>query len=97
MPGLVSRYPPGAGIGGHRDALMFGPVVVGVSLGTSCHFKLRRDLDGTMRVYDALLPSRSWYVLSGEARVAWQHHIPPVSAMRYSLSFCTVRDPSRWD
>src|SRR3954454_4076295 len=29
---LVTRYPPGATIGWHRDVPAFGPVVVGVSL-----------------------------------------------------------------
>src|SRR4026209_802728 len=29
---LVSRYPLGAGIGWHRDAPMFGPIVGGISL-----------------------------------------------------------------
>src|SRR3954464_11706690 len=29
---LIARYPPGATIGWHRDAPIFGPAVVGVSL-----------------------------------------------------------------
>jgi alkylated DNA repair dioxygenase AlkB len=33
---LVTRYPPGAAIGWHRDAPMFGPWVVGVSLLSLC-------------------------------------------------------------
>ena len=33
---LVTRYPPGATIGWHRDASVFGPVVVGVSLRAAC-------------------------------------------------------------
>jgi len=31
----VTRYPPGAAIGWQRDAPMFGPTVVGVSLGAA--------------------------------------------------------------
>lgn len=93
---LVSQYPPGAGIGWHRDAPMFGPVVIGVSLGGTCRFKLRRTIEGVPRVYEALLDPRSAYVLAGEARQSWQHTIPPVRALRYSITFRTVRDPKRW-
>ena len=38
---LVSRYPPGAGIGWHRDAPQFGEVS-GVSLLTACRMRFRR-------------------------------------------------------
>jgi alkylated DNA repair dioxygenase AlkB len=38
-----------------------------------------------------LLP-RSAYVLAGEARSRWQHSIPPVDALRYSITFRSVRD-----
>lgn len=76
---------------------MFGPIVVGVSLGGACNFYLRREIEGTMRVYKVELPPRSAYVLSGEARTAWQHHVPPVKELRYSLSLRTVKDPARWD
>ncbi len=37
---LVTEYPPGAPIGWHRDAPMFG-IVVGISLGASCRMKFR--------------------------------------------------------
>src|SRR5438105_3240457 len=33
---LLTKYPPGAVIGWHRDAPMFGPAVVGVSLLSAC-------------------------------------------------------------
>lgn len=94
---LVSRYPPGAGIGWHRDAPMFGPMVVGISLGAPCRFYLRREIEGAMRVYKLELPPRSAYVLAGEARTLWQHHVPPVKELRYSISLRTVKDPARWD
>ena len=38
---LVTEYPPGAGIGWHRDKAVFGDVV-GVSLASPCVFRLRR-------------------------------------------------------
>jgi 2-oxoglutarate-Fe(II)-dependent oxygenase superfamily protein len=39
---LVSRYPPGATIGWHRDAPIFGPTVVGVSLASACRMRFQR-------------------------------------------------------
>ncbi|HET9752705.1 MAG TPA: alpha-ketoglutarate-dependent dioxygenase AlkB, partial [Myxococcales bacterium] len=39
---LVTEYPAGAGIGWHRDAPMFGPAVVGVSLGAAAKLRFRR-------------------------------------------------------
>ena len=39
---LVSRYPAGAGIGWHRDAPMFGPAIVGVSLGAPAPLRFQR-------------------------------------------------------
>jgi alkylated DNA repair dioxygenase AlkB len=38
---LVTEYSPGAAIGWHRDKSMFGDVI-GVSLLSSCIFRLRR-------------------------------------------------------
>src|SRR3712207_8467371 len=38
---LVTRYPPGAAIGWHRDAPAFG-VVAGVSLGSACRMRFQR-------------------------------------------------------
>jgi alkylated DNA repair protein (DNA oxidative demethylase) len=90
---LVSRYPPGAGIGWHRDAPMFGLKVVGVSLRSACRMRLRRDAGGELRVFELELPPRSAYVLGGKARSAWQHTIPPTKDLRYSITFRTLRRP----
>jgi DNA oxidative demethylase len=93
---LVSRYPAGAGIGWHRDAPMFGPTVVGVSLASASRMRFQQRADGTRRVYDLELAPRSAYVLSGQARSSWQHSIPPTKSLRYSITFRTLRNPSRW-
>jgi DNA oxidative demethylase len=93
---LVTRYPPGAGIGWHRDAPMFGPEVVGVSLGAPCRMRFQRRRAGERETYDLVLEPRSGYVLAGAARSAWQHSVPPVREERYSLTFRTVRRPERW-
>jgi alkylated DNA repair protein (DNA oxidative demethylase) len=87
---LVQRYPPGAQIGWHRDAPMFG-IVVGVSLGSSARLRLRREVDGERRAFELELERRSGYVLARPARTAWQHHVPPAKSLRYSITFRTLR------
>ncbi len=93
---LVSRYPPGAGIGWHRDAPMFGQAIVGVSLASPCRMRFQRRDGDVRRVFELELAPRSAYVLSGPARSAWQHSIPATRDLRYSLTFRTLRNPSRW-
>ena len=93
---LVSRYPPDATIGWHRDAPMFGPKVVGVSLLSACRMRFQRRSSNIRCVYELELAPRSAYVLSGEARSSWQHSIPPTKSLRYSITFRTLKNPSRW-
>jgi alkylated DNA repair protein (DNA oxidative demethylase) len=93
---LVSRYTPGAGIGWHRDAPMFGAAIVGVSLGAPCRMRFQRTAGGVRRVFALDLEPRSAYVLAGQARSAWQHSIPATKGLRYSLTFRTLRNPERW-
>jgi alkylated DNA repair protein (DNA oxidative demethylase) len=87
---LVTRYPPGAGIGWHRDAPLFGPQVVGVSLLAPCSLRFQRRVGETRRVWRQELAPRSVYVLSGAARWSWQHSIPPTKGLRYSVTFRTL-------
>jgi DNA oxidative demethylase len=88
---LVTRYPPGAAIGWHRDAPAFGSAVVGVSLLGACTLRFRRaDGNGWFR-YDRVLEPRSAYVISGTARTSWQHSLAPVRSLRYSVTFRTLR------
>jgi DNA oxidative demethylase len=84
---LVARYPAGAGIGWHRDAPMFGPVVLGFSLASPVRMRFR---DGSGSSAEAILEPRSLYILSGPARSRWQHSIPPVRNLRYSVTFRSV-------
>lgn len=92
---LVSRYPPGAGIGWHRDAPMFGPAVVGVSLLSACRMRFQRRIGGERRVHDLELEPRSAYVMAGKARSAWQHSIPAAKDLRYSITFRTLKEGRR--
>jgi alkylated DNA repair protein (DNA oxidative demethylase) len=86
---LVQRYPEGAQIGWHRDAPAFG-TVVGVSLLAPSRMRFRRGSGDAARAFELELPPRSGYVLAGEARTKWQHHIPPTKALRYSITFRTL-------
>jgi DNA oxidative demethylase len=87
---LIARYPPGATIGWHRDAPMFGSPVIGVSLRAPCTMKFRRDVGGTWEIEKQVLEPCSLYLLGGEARTRWQHSIPPIKELRYSISMRTL-------
>jgi alkylated DNA repair dioxygenase AlkB len=89
---LVVKYPPGAPIGWHRDRPAFGKVM-GVSLLTPAPLRLRleRPDGGWDRVTQHLEP-RSAYLMSGPARHQWQHSIPPLDAVRYSITFRTLAE-----
>lgn len=88
---LVTRYPPGAGIGWHRDAPAFGPSLAGLSLAAACDLRLRLATPAGYEVYRLTLAPRSLYVVTGAARFRWQHSIPPVPRLRYSVTFRTIR------
>jgi len=88
---LVSRYPAGAGIGWHRDAPMFGAKVVGVSLLSACRMRFQRRSRDRRLTYALELEPRSAYVLAASARWAWQHSIPGTKALRYSVTFRSLR------
>jgi alkylated DNA repair protein (DNA oxidative demethylase) len=89
---LITRYPPGATIGWHRDAPPFGPAIAGVSLAGPCRMRFRRVLDDVRYVHEQVLEPRSAYVLAGTARSAWEHGIPATKALRYSLTFRTLKE-----
>lgn len=94
--GGVNQYPPGAGIGWHKDKPQFG-VIVGVSLLAPATMRFRRaEGTGWIRASQRLKP-RSIYFLEGEARTAWEHSVPPVDMLRYSLTFRTVAEGFRVD
>jgi alkylated DNA repair dioxygenase AlkB len=92
---LVTEYSPGAGIGWHRDAPAFG-IIVGLSLVAACTMKFRpwpvaKNSGQRTKPLEKLLEPRSVYVLDGEVRQRWQHSIAPGSALRYSVTFRTLR------
>ena len=87
---LVTRYPPGAGIGWHRDAALFGPKVVGVSLLSVCSMRFQRRTTTVRTTHSIDLAPRSAYALTGAARWSWQHSIPSTGGLRYSVTFRTL-------
>lgn len=87
---LVTEYSPGAAIGWHRDAPPFD-VVVGISLGSNCRFRFRRRQGEEWERLAIEVARRSIYVLDGPARRDWQHSIPSVRQLRYSVTFRSLR------
>ena len=99
---LINEYRPGAPIGWHRDAPQYG-IVAGISLLSACRMKLRpyvppRELAGpgaktTPRktTHEITLEPRSAYLITGESRSHFEHSIPAVEALRYSITFRTLR------
>jgi alkylated DNA repair dioxygenase AlkB len=91
---LVTEYPAGAGIGWHRDAPVFG-IVAGVSLLAACRFRFERGSGAARETRAVTLTPGSLYLLTGEARDAWRHSIPPMKSGRYSVTFRTLRPSVR--
>ena len=89
--GGVNEYPPGAGIGWHKDKLQFG-VVVGVSLLAPATMRLRFSTGKSWVRRSQKLQPRSIYILAGDARTRWEHSVPPVDSLRYSLTFRTLAE-----
>ncbi len=88
---LLTRYPAGAGIGWHRDAPQFGSKIAGVSLLAPSRMRFQRTVQGERSVGELELAPRSAYVMSGTARWSWQHSIPATKALRYSVTFRTLK------
>ena len=87
---LVTEYSLGAGIGWHRDKAVFDEVA-GVSLLTPCKFRFRRKAGDKWERANVTLEPRSAYLLTGPARTEWEHSIPEMDALRYSITFRSVR------
>jgi alkylated DNA repair dioxygenase AlkB len=85
----IQEYAAGAGIGWHKDRPQFGDVV-GISLLAAAPMRLRKkEGERWLRATQVIAP-RSLYVLSGSARREWEHSIPPMSELRYSITFRTL-------
>jgi alkylated DNA repair dioxygenase AlkB len=87
---LVTEYRPGAAIGWHKDRNIFADVI-GISLLSPCTFRFRRNAGRGWQRASVLLAPRSAYLLRGPARNEWEHSIPGVDRLRYSLTFRNFR------
>lgn len=94
---LINEYRPGTPIGWHRDAPQYG-VVAGISLLSACRMKFRRYVSPAApkpprrtATHEIVLARRSAYLMTEESRHAYEHHIPPVGELRYSVTFRTLR------
>jgi alkylated DNA repair dioxygenase AlkB len=91
---LLTEYRSGAAIGWHKDRSVFGEVV-GISLLSPGTFRLRRKAGGGWQRTSLTVEPRSAYLLDGPARTEWEHSIPPVESLRYSITFRNIADSSR--
>jgi alkylated DNA repair dioxygenase AlkB len=94
---LINEYRPGSPIGWHRDAPQYD-IVAGVSLLSPCRMKFRPASPPTVRqsgrrsaTHEIVLERRSAYLMTQESRSLYEHHIPPVAELRYSVTFRTLR------
>ncbi len=87
---LVTEYSPGTTIGWHRDKAVFSEVI-GISLLSPCIFRFRRKTGSTWERYSLTVEPRSAYLLTGASRSEWEHSIPGVEALRYSITFRSLR------
>jgi alkylated DNA repair dioxygenase AlkB len=93
---LLIEYTVGAGIGWHRDRPQFGDVI-GISLLAPCTFRLRRKAGSAWERRSLTAEPRSAYLLRGASRTQWEHSIPPLDTLRYSVTFRTLRQPAPED
>jgi alkylated DNA repair dioxygenase AlkB len=96
---LINEYRAGAPIGWHRDAPQYD-ITAGISVMSSCTMRLRPYLSPKaaqqntarrMTTHEIELPPRSAYIIAGEARSKYEHSIPAVTELRYSITFRTLR------
>ena len=90
---MVAEYTPGTPLGWHRDAPDY-ELIAGVSLGSAARLRFRPWPPRDPKKDDILsleLAPRSAYRMAQTARWGWQHSVPPVPALRYSVTMRTVR------
>jgi alkylated DNA repair dioxygenase AlkB len=99
---VINEYHPPLGIGSHKDYDTFGPAVACVSLGSDVVMDFDNPETG-VRV-PVVVPSRSFWVITGDARFKWEHGIANrltdliagerrKRERRISITFRTAREP----
>jgi alkylated DNA repair dioxygenase AlkB len=85
---LVTEYSVGTPIGWHRDSPQF-ETIIGISLRSSCRLRLK-PYQGEEKIISRMLEPRSIYVMRGPVRWHFQHSIPAVKDLRYSITLRTL-------
>ena len=88
---LCTEYEAGVGIGWHRDKRHFKEVF-GLSLRSACKLRFRRRHGDKWERFSLPAEPRSLYLMQDEARHDWEHSIPAVDGLRYSITFRTMAD-----
>jgi alkylated DNA repair dioxygenase AlkB len=104
---LINEYRPGAPIGWHRDApqydiiaglsllspawLKLRPYVSPKDIRLRAPESESASARPRKTTHEIELQPRSAYLLAGESRHAYEHSIPPVESLRYSITFRTLR------
>lgn len=88
---LLTEYAGGAGIGWHKDRSVFGDTI-GISLLAPCRFRFRRKSGLKWERASIVAEPRSLYLLRGASRTDWEHSIPGVEGLRYSITFRNFRE-----
>ena len=87
---ITTKYAPGAPIGWHVDAKVFGGTICGISLGSSGTMRFRKKGTGARGSWRLELVPRSLIVMQGPARFEHEHEILPVTEERYSITMRTL-------
>src|SRR5260370_1452144 len=80
--------------GWHKDRPFFG-AVIGLSLRSRCPSRLRRKAGAKWERRSFAAAPRSAYLLRGPSRTAWEHSIPPLDTLRYSVTFRSLTGGGR--
>ena len=90
---MVAEYGQGTPLGWHRDAPAY-ELICGVSLGSAARLRFRPWPPRDPKKHDIVaidLAPRSAYLMRDAARWGWQHSVPPVPGLRYSVTMRTAR------
>jgi alkylated DNA repair dioxygenase AlkB len=91
---LITEYRPGTAIGWHRDRPHYEDVI-GISLLSPCTFRMRGKRGAGWERAALRLARRSVYLLRGPSRDEWEHSIPAVEELRYSITFRSLLEARR--
>ena len=75
----------------HLRRKPFGPVVQNAVVIATGVFGWSVEAHIDDATHEIVLAARSAYLMTQTARSAYEHHIPSVAALRYSITFRTLR------